>query len=172
MATRMSLQLPLLFVALLAVGGSGAHAGGGEDEPSLSAEIPPFGRVSIVARMDPDASPPAASLLLEDPAGAAVYRFPPLPGTGEYAYYGISALALEDVDADGHEDVIAIVELVTGIGPEGGEPFRLPGVYLGRDGGFERSTALEMIASSPSVHEGWEDISSLTSILKETAPGR
>ena len=160
------LLMGLLAVLLLARG-SGASAGRGEEEPSLSAVLPRFGKVRIVTRADPAASPPTASLLLENAARAPVYRFPDLPGAGEYAYYRTKALALDDVDADGRDDVIAVVEFVMGIGPGGAEPFKLAGVYLQRDDGFERARALEEIVNSPPVYGSWDDIGSLSAILKQ-----
>jgi hypothetical protein len=158
-----------LLAALALVDAAAATASGTVDEPSLSAVLPRFGEVRIVTRANPAASPPTASLLLEDSAGTPVYRFPDLPGVNEYAYYGTEALALEDVDADGRDDVIAIVELVTGIGPTGAEPFVLAGVYLQRDNGFERANELEEFANSPPVYNRWHDISSLIAVLEHQA---
>ena len=156
-----------LLAAMVALGGTHALASGGVAEPSLSAVLPRFGEVRIVTRADLDASPPTASLVLEDEAGAAVYRFPDLPGVGDYAYYRTAALGLEDVDGDGRDDVIAIVELVTGIGPGGADPFAQAGVYLQQGDGFERATALEDLVNTPPVYGSWSDIEGLSAILKE-----
>jgi hypothetical protein len=160
--------LPLL-AGLVLLDAAAAPASGPEEEPSLAVVLPGFGAVQIVTRADLAASPPTASLLLEDAAGRPVYRFPGLPGVDEYAYLRTDALALEDIDADGRDDVIAIVELVTGIGPTGAEPFTLAGVYLQRDDGFERATALEQLANSPPVYGSWSDIGALSAILRQQA---
>jgi hypothetical protein len=156
-----------LLAAMVLLDAVVAPASGPEDEPSLSAVLPGFGEVRIVTRADLGASPPSARLLLEDAAGRPVYRFPDLPGVDEYAYLRTDALALEDIDADGRDDVIAIVELVTGIGPTAAEPFALAGVYLQRDDGFERATELEQFANSPPVYGSWSDIGALSAILKQ-----
>jgi hypothetical protein len=158
--------LPALLGTFLALAAPGAFAGG-EDEPSLSAVLPRFGAVRIAPRIDPAASPPTGHLVLEDGSGKPVYRFPELPGAGEYAYFRTDALALADVDADGREDVIAIVELVTGIGPSGAEPFKLAGVYRQQGDGFERATELEAVVNDPPAYGRWDDIGSLRAILKE-----
>jgi hypothetical protein len=159
--------LPPLLAVLALLDASAAPASGPEEGPSLSAVLPRFGEVRIVTRADLAASPPTARLLLEDAAGRPVYRFPDLPGVDQYAYLRTDALALEDIDADGRDDVIAIVELVTGIGPTGAEPFALAGVYLQRDDGFERATELEQFANSPPVYGSWSDIRALSAILKQ-----
>jgi hypothetical protein len=156
-----------LLAAMVLLDAAVAPASGPEEEPSLSAVLPQFGEVRIVTRADLAASPPTARLLLEDAAGRPVYRFPDLPGVHEYAYLRTDALALEDIDADGRDDVIAIVELVTGIGPTGAEPFALAGVYLQRDDGFEHATELEEFANSPPVYGSWSDIGALSAILKQ-----
>ena len=133
----------MLGAALVVIGGKPASAGGGDADWHMPAELPAFGAVAITVRSDPTASPPAAVMLLEDAAGNPVYRFPPLPGTGSYAYFQTRDMAIADLDDDGQDDVVVIVEVMTGIGPSGAEPFPLSGVYLRRADAFERSAELE-----------------------------
>lgn len=166
-AGRRPVARVLAALLVVAIGGARALASGGVAEPSLSATLPHFGEVSIVTRADLDASPPTARLVLEDRAGRVVYRFPDLPGVGDYAYYRTAALGLEDVDGDGRDDVIAIIELVTGIGPGGADPFPQAGVYLQQGDGFERATTLEEVVNTPPVYGSWADIEGLSTILKE-----
>ena len=153
----------LLLVALAAP----ARAGGGDVDWRQAADLAGFGEVDIVVRADLGASPPAADLLLEDRAGNVAYRFPPLPGTGTWAYYQTGDVALADVDADGRLDVVVIVELVTGIGPAGAEPFRQAGVYLRRNDGFERAEALEEAVNEPPGFDRWDDMAGLLRVLAE-----
>jgi hypothetical protein len=161
-------RFSVLLAAMVALGASRALASGGVAEPSLSAAFPGFGEVRITTRSDLAASPPTAGLVLEDETGEVVYRFPDLPGVeDDYAYYRTAALGLEDVDSDGRDDVIAIVELVTGIGPGGADPFAQAGVYLQRDNGFERATTLEQLVNTPPVYGSWSGIEGLSTILKE-----
>jgi hypothetical protein len=149
----------LVVVALL--GAATAGAGGGETDWREPVTLAGFDAAAIVIRADLDASPPTAALTLENAAGATVYRFPPLPGTGAYAYFATRDLALTDIDGDGKDDVVVIVEVMTGIGPGGAEPFPLAGVYLQRDGDFAPATALDERLNGEPVYGRWSDLRSL-----------
>jgi hypothetical protein len=161
LAVRAAALLLLVAVALP------ARAGGGDVDWRQAADLEGFGAVDIVVRADSDASPPAAELLLEDKAGNVAYRFPPLPGTGTWGYYQTGDVALVDVDADGRLDVVVIVELMTGIGPGGADPFRQAGVYLRRGDGFERAEALEEAVNEPPGFDRWADMAGLLRVLGE-----
>jgi hypothetical protein len=132
----------------------------------MSAVLPAFGAVAITVRSDPAASPPAAVMLLEDAAGNPVYRFPPLPGTGNYAYFETRDMAIADIDEDGQDDLAVIIEVMTGIGPSGAEPFPLAGVYLRRADGFERATALEERLDRHAAGDSRSDLQSLLDDLR------
>ena len=160
----------LLGAALVVIGGKPANSGGGDADWRMAVVLPDFGAVAITVRSDPSASPPAAVMLLEDPAGNPVYRFPPLPGTGSYAYFQTQDMAIADLDDDGQDDVAVIVDVMTGIGPSGAEPFPLSGVYLRRADAFARSAELEERLRSAMADESWRDLQSALGNLT-TAPG-
>jgi hypothetical protein len=142
-------------------------AGGGDADWRQAADLAGFGDVDIVVRADLDASPPAAELLLEDRAGNVAYRFPPLPGTGTWGYYQTDDVAVVDIDADGRLDVVVIVEVVTGIGAGGAEPFRQAGVYVRRGDGFERAEMLEEAVNEPPGLDRWADMAELLRVLAD-----
>lgn len=133
----------------------------------MPATLPAFDAAAITVRSDATASPPAARMALEDEAGMPVYRFPPLPGTGAYAYFQTRDMAIADIDQDGMDDVVVVIEAMTGIGPSGAEPFPVAGVYLQRTGGFERSVEIEERLTSAAAHEGWSDLQSLLDKVAE-----
>lgn len=160
----------VLALALLTSTGGRANAGGGGADWYMSAALPAFDAVAITVRSDATTSPPAAEMALEDKAGNPVYRFPPLPGTGSYAYFQTRDMALVDLNEDGRDDVVVIVEVMTGIGPSGAEPFPLAGVYLRRADAFERSTELEERLNSVTADESWSDLQSTLGNLA-TVPG-
>jgi hypothetical protein len=145
-----------------------ALAGGDDAEWRQPVRLEGFAAVELVVRGEPEASPPAAALLLEDGAGNAVYRFPPLPGTGEVAFFRTQDAGIADVDRDGLDDVVIVVEAMTGIGPSGAEPFPLAGVYLRRGEGFVRSVALEEALNSDPAYGRWNDLPSLLDHLAST----
>jgi hypothetical protein len=159
----------ILLAAAGVAGAAAALAGGDDAEWRQAVRLDGFGAVEIVVRGEPAASPPAAVLLLEDEAGAPVYRFPPVPGTGEVAFFRTQDAGLADVDRDGREDVVIVVEAMTGIGPGGAEPFPLAGVYLRRGQGFERATALEERLNSDPVYRRWSDLPTLLDELARAA---
>ena len=152
---------------LLPGGAPTALAGGGDADWRQAAVLPAFGAVDIVVRPDLDASPPAAELLLEDQAGNVVYRFPPLPGTGSWAYQQTGDLALVDVDADGSDDIVVIVELVTGIGPTGADLFPQAAIYLRRGDGFEPATELQATVNEPPGYGRWDDMAGLLQVISD-----
>lgn len=156
----------LLLALSLTAGALPASAGGGDADWRQAARLPGFGAVDIVVRPDLEASPPAATLLLEDAAGNLVYRFPPLPGIGSWAYHQTGDLALADIDADGLDDVVVIVELVTGIGPSGADPFPQAAIYLRRGDGFEPATELETTVNE-AAYGRWDDMAGLLRVLEE-----
>jgi hypothetical protein len=164
-ARRSSILLAAATVAATSV----ALAGGDDAEWRQTVRLDGFGAVELVVRDAPGASPPAAALLLEGQAGNEVYRFPPLPGTGEVAFFRTREAGVTDVDRDGQDDVVVILEAMTGIGPGGAEPFPLAGVYLRRGQGFERATALEEQLNSDPAYGRWNDLGSLLDALA-TAP--
>jgi hypothetical protein len=158
---RSTVTVLLLVAGVIAGAGRQAAAGGGDGDWHMSADLPAFNAVAITVRSDSRASPPAARMALQDEAGRSVYRFAPLPGTGVYAYFQTRDMALADIDQDGMDDVVVVIEAMTGIGPSGAEPFPLTGVYLRRSDGFERSVELEERLTSAAAHEGWGDLQSL-----------
>lgn len=164
-ARRSSILLAAATVAATSV----ALAGGDDAEWRQTVRLDGFGAVELVVRDVPGASPPAAALLLEEQAGNEVYRFPPLPGTGDVAFFRTQDAGLADVDRDGRDDVVIVVEAMTGIGPGGAEPFPLAGVYLRRGQEFERATALEEQLNSDPAYGRWDDLGSLLDVLA-TAP--
>ena len=164
---RSALAVGAAALLLLVAPAAPARAGGGDVDWRQAADLAGFGTIDIVVRADFDASPPAADLLLEDRAGNVAYRFPPLPGTGAWGYYQTGDVALVDVDADGRLDVVVIVELVTGIGPAGADPFRQAGVYLRRGDGFVRAEALEEAVNEPPGFDRWDDMAGLLRVLAE-----
>ncbi len=142
---------------------SPALAGGGDADWREAVQLPGFGAVEIVVRADLDASPPTARMTLEDATGAVVHRFPSLPGT--YAYLDIEDLALADIDGDGLDDIIVIVEAMTGIGPTGAVPFRQAAIHLRAADGFVQAAALEETVNTPPGSDTWNDMPSLLEAL-------
>ena len=100
-------------------------------------DLPGFGVVSLAAEVDAAASPPAAVIVLKDPNGRVVYRFPGPPGSEEYAFHRVAEAEFKDLDGDGQDDVVAVIEYMTGIGPSAAEPFPLAAIYLRRGPAFE-----------------------------------
>jgi len=78
-------------------------------------------------------------------------------------------MALADIDKDGQDDLMVIIEAMTGVGPSGAEPFPLFGVYLRRANGFERAATLEERLSSDAADRSWISLQSLLDHLV-TAP--
>ena len=140
--------------------GCAALADGGEEEVA-AANLPGFGAVRLIAASDPDASPPAAQLLLQQEGGAVAYRFAPPPGSGEFAFYRVAEARFTDLDGDGQDDLVAVIEYVTGIGPGGAEPFPLAAVYLRRGEAFEPDAAREARANAPPAYDQWHDLATL-----------
>jgi hypothetical protein len=163
----LSVVLPLRAVAVAATLflAPPATAGGGDADWREAVQLPGFGAVEIVVRADMQASPPSASMVLEDATGAVVYRFPSLPGTDDYAYFDIQDLALADIDGDGRDDIIVIVEAMTGIGPTGAVPFRQAAIHLRATDGFVRADALEETLNTPPGYDTWHDMESLLRAL-------
>jgi hypothetical protein len=159
----------VLLAAASVAGTTVAQAGGDDAEWRQAVRLDGFGAVEIVVRSDPAASPPVAVLWLENAAGSTVYRFPPLPGTGELAFFRTRDTGLADIDGDGRDDLVVVVEAMTGIGPGGAEPFPLAGVYLRRGDGFRRAAALEERLNGDSAYQSWSDLQSLLDYLA-TAP--
>jgi hypothetical protein len=159
--------LSVAALACLALVGCAALADGGE-EAVAAANLPGFGAVRLIAASEPDASPPAAQLLLQQQGGAVVYRFAPPPGSGEFAFYRVAEAGFTDLDGDGQDDLVAVIEYVTGIGPGGAEPFPLAAVYLRRGDAFEPDMAREARVNEPPAYDQWRDLATLLPQLNET----
>jgi hypothetical protein len=106
-------------------------------------------------------------LLLLDADGAVTYRFAPPPGSGEFAFYRVAEAGFTDVDGDGEEDLVAVIEYVTGIGPGGADPFPLAAVYLRRGDAFEPDLAREARVNEPPAYDQWRDLATLLPRLNE-----
>ena len=158
--------LSVAALACLGLVGCAALADGGEDSIA-AANLPGFGAVRLVAAPDPDSSPPASALLLLDADGAVAYRFAPPPGSGEFAFYRVAEAGFTDVDGDGEEDLVAVIEYVTGIGPGGAEPFPLAAVYLRRGDAFEPDLARAARVHEPPAYDQWRDLATLLPLLNE-----
>lgn len=135
--------------------------------------LPGFGEVRIAVIEQPDASPPTAEIVLQGTDGQPIYRFPPLPGSDSWAYVGTDGLRLADIDGDGQQDLVAVVEMATGIGPGGAEPFKAGAVYLRRANGFEADRKLDEKLNEPPLRDQWSDAATLAEVAgKIAAPGR
>ncbi len=75
-------------------------------------------------------------------------------------------MAIVDIDEDGQDDLAVIIEVMTGIGPSGAEPFPLAGVYLRRADGFERATVLEERLDDHAADDSRSDLQSLLDDLR------
>ena len=144
-----------------------ALADGGE-ESVAAANLPGFGAVRLVASPDPDSSPPAATLRLLGPDGGVAYHFAPPPGSDEFAFYGVAEGRFTDIDGDGLEDLVAVVEFVTGIGPGGADPFPLAAVYLRRGDAFEPDELRQQRVNEPPLYGQWDGLETLLPLLGPT----
>jgi hypothetical protein len=157
----------------VALAAAEAAAGGLEPEAAPSArgsaapaaeaplEAPAFGAARAAARATQD----GVALVLLAADGRVVGRLPDPPGAGEWTFWAAD-LAAADLDGDGAADLVAVVEYVTGIGPDGARPFPLAAVYLQRPEGFTRDPDREAAANEGALAGAWSGAADLAARLR------
>lgn len=153
-------------IALSAAAVGNVWAGGAEPKADLAFVHADFPSVRVATREDLRASPPRGTLVLQDEAGRTVYKLPELPEAGVWSFWRTADLAAADLDGDGRDDLVAVVEYMTGIGPTGADPFTWAAVYLQRPGGFERDPTREAAANTGALAGAWTSAAGLAARLK------
>ncbi|MCA8879025.1 MAG: hypothetical protein KDA73_03515 [Rhodobacteraceae bacterium] len=151
----------------LALAGLAACASATPPPPETNVTLSdPLGRgVEVIGKGDWQASPPALHLYLYDAAGSEVARIPDFPT--DYGFYELRDLAEADVDGDGDGDLVAIADYVTGIGPDGAEPFSQAAVWLREADGFTPAPDLVADVNAAGEIDGMDTL--LAALARGTA---
>lgn len=144
-----------------------APAGGAEMRPRPRQDAA-AARLQVVAHEDLAASPPSATLWVQQGSGPA-RELPPLPQSGVWSYWKLAGVATADLDGDGLTDIVAVVDYMTGIGPSGADPFPWAAVYLQHSDGFARDPAREALANEGALSDKWTGAAELATLLKGSA---
>ena len=145
------------------------HAGGEEPAGGIELTFARLGRVLLVAIEDRSASPPDVELLLNTASGEPVYRLPGPSDAQGLAFWRLVDAVAYDLNDDDREDLVVVIEYLSGIGPTGADPFPLAVVYLQQpSGGFERSRGLERMANEAPLYGTWSGAAQVASALHAT----
>lgn len=137
------------------------------EDQSFAIEMPTLGLVWLVASKV-NRSPSQLSLRWRLPEGEYIALSPADgPGSGQpesWRFWDLQEIAFEDVNRDGvGPDIITIAEYVTGVGPEGSQPFSIANVYFNQ--GTDRFLA-DATVNNLLSEQGAKTISDVNAILQ------
>lgn len=156
----------------------GKTRGGGGVPAALASEHSPGqvwplnGDLKLVASGDLGSGSNRVDYLLETDDGKIITKLPDFYGNGYWSYWNTRGVAYEDLDGDGRKDIAILARYVTGIGPNGAEPFDVVGFYFNTDKGFERADNLDELANSERYARQRDSVSGVVTLARELCSKR
>jgi len=110
--------------------------------------------------------------VLQTRDGKTVTKLPDFYGNGIWSYWDTRAVAYEDIDGDGHKDIVILARFVTGIGPSGADPFEVAGFYFNTDQGYQSVEDLDDLANSEQYAQRRGTLKELVTLARELHSSR
>jgi hypothetical protein len=126
----------------------------------------------LVAIGDLDGVSSRVDYVLQTSDGKTVTELPDFYGNGNWSYWDTRAVAYEDIDGNGHKDIVILARFVTGIGPSGADPFDVAGFYLNTDQGYQSVEDLDDLVNSEQYAQRRGTVEQLVTLARELHSSR
>ncbi|WP_052410389.1 hypothetical protein [Paenibacillus durus] len=113
------------------------------EDQSFWIELENWGKVKFLSVESAMGSLYKLKFFLVDASGKILYEFPDFYGNQWNTLFEMKAVSFKDVNKDGLKDIIIIAEFMTGVGPDGAEPFNVGDVYFQTKTGFVNNPELD-----------------------------
>lgn len=138
------------------------------EEQSFEISLNQWGRVRFVS-IAPDSEAVRSDVIFSlVKAGHEIYTFPEYFEDNEspWVFESVDAVAFEDINKDGQDDVIVIVSYITGVGAEAVIPFKTTRIFMAAEQGYDLDKERSLMVDDNHANE---NIRAILDYLMETS---